>query len=133
MCSDDRRTLDGRKRVRAHASLRICGNLDDAVASEPNDAESLVQRGMRLRADHDGDRRCADHAVGFDVHGDGPGALRLQPRVACSEVNAETLLEEAGEDVVHVGEVAQGPRGCTVRGPAGRWGASETWEATHNA
>ena len=56
--------------------------------------------------------------------------LAVQPELA-GEVVAE--LEEAGEDVVHVGEVAQGPRGCTVRGPAGSWGASETWEATHNA
>ena len=40
---------------------------------------------------------------------------------------------EAGEDVVHVGEIASGPRGCTVRGPAGSWGADEAWEATHRA
>ena len=48
-----------------------------------------------------------------------------------SEVVAE--LEEAGEDVVHVGEIAEGPRGCTVRGPAGSWGSDEAWEATHHA
>jgi phosphoribosylformylglycinamidine cyclo-ligase len=56
--------------------------------------------------------------------------LAVEPELA-SEVVAE--LEEAGEDVVHVGEIAEGPRGCTVRGPAGSWGADEAWEATHRA
>jgi len=56
--------------------------------------------------------------------------LAVQPELA-SEVVAE--LEEAGEDVVHVGEVASGPRGCTVRGPAGSWGADGAWEAAHVA
>ena len=56
--------------------------------------------------------------------------LAVQPELA-SEVVAE--LEEAGEDVVHVGEIAEGPRGCSVRGPAGSWGADEAWEAAHRA
>ena len=56
--------------------------------------------------------------------------LAVQPELA-SEVVAE--LEQAGEDVVHVGEIADGPRGCTVRGPAGSWGADQAWEATHHA
>ena len=56
--------------------------------------------------------------------------LAVQHELA-SEVVAE--LEEAGEDVVHVGEIAEGPRGCTVRGPAGSWGAAEAWEAVHHA
>lgn len=56
--------------------------------------------------------------------------LAVQPELA-GEVVAE--LEEAGEDVVHVGEVAEGPRGCTVRGAAGTWGTSEAWEASHLA
>jgi phosphoribosylformylglycinamidine cyclo-ligase len=54
--------------------------------------------------------------------------LAVQPELA-SEVVAE--LEAAGEDVVHVGEVAEGPRGCTVRGPARSWDTTEAWEATH--
>ncbi|HTK71457.1 MAG TPA: phosphoribosylformylglycinamidine cyclo-ligase, partial [Croceibacterium sp.] len=54
--------------------------------------------------------------------------LAVQPELA-SEVVAE--LEEAGEDVAHVGEVAAAPRGCTVRGPAGSWGSVEAWEAAH--
>ena len=56
--------------------------------------------------------------------------LAVQHELA-SEVVAE--LEEAGEDVVHVGEIAEGPRGCSVRGPAGSWGADEAWEAAHRA
>ena len=56
--------------------------------------------------------------------------LAVQPELA-GEVVAE--LEEAGEDVVHVGEIADGPRGCTVRGPAGSWDSASAWQATHNA
>jgi hypothetical protein len=40
-------------------------------------------------------------------------------------------LEAAGEAVVRIGEVIEGPRGCTVRGAAGTWSAREDWSATH--
>jgi phosphoribosylformylglycinamidine cyclo-ligase len=56
--------------------------------------------------------------------------LAVTPELA-SGVVAE--LEEAGEAVIHVGEVAAGLRGCTVRGPTGTWGSDEAWEATHTA
>jgi phosphoribosylformylglycinamidine cyclo-ligase len=56
--------------------------------------------------------------------------LAVQPELA-GEVVAE--LEEAGEEVAHIGEVAAGPRGCTVRGPAGSWDSAEPWEASHTA
>ncbi|MXO58309.1 phosphoribosylformylglycinamidine cyclo-ligase [Altererythrobacter salegens] len=56
--------------------------------------------------------------------------LAVDPELA-GEVVAE--LEAAGEEVVRVGEIVEGPRGCTVRGAAGNWGADEAWEATHNA
>ena len=42
-------------------------------------------------------------------------------------------LEAAGETVLAVGRIAQGPRGCTVRGSASTWSAREDWAATHNA
>jgi phosphoribosylformylglycinamidine cyclo-ligase len=53
------------------------------------------------------------------------------PAEHAGEVAAE--LDEAGEAVSHIGEGAAGPRGCTVRGPAGSWGSAEAWEATHTA
>jgi phosphoribosylformylglycinamidine cyclo-ligase len=40
-------------------------------------------------------------------------------------------LEENGETVFRVGEVIDGPRGCTVRGSAETWSAREAWEARH--
>lgn len=40
-------------------------------------------------------------------------------------------LEAAGETVCHVGVIAEGERGCTVRGSQGTWSATEVWEATH--
>ncbi len=45
------------------------------------------------------------------------------------EVAAE--LEAQGETVSRIGEVVEGPRGCTVRGSAGTWSAREPWEARH--
>jgi phosphoribosylformylglycinamidine cyclo-ligase len=48
------------------------------------------------------------------------------------------LIVDAGqpdaiEDAIEIGHIAAGPRGCTVRGSAGRWGSNEDWSATHNA
>lgn len=42
-------------------------------------------------------------------------------------------LEGAGEQVFEIGRVDEGPRGCTVNGPAGSWGSSDEWTATHHA
>ena len=61
----------------------------------------------------------------------GIGMVLAVPPELAGEVVAE--LEEAGEDVARIGEVAAGPRGCTVRGPDGGWGSAEAWEATHTA
>jgi phosphoribosylformylglycinamidine cyclo-ligase len=41
-------------------------------------------------------------------------------------------MEAAGETVHRIGQVRAGDRGCTVRGGAGTWSASEDWSATHN-
>src|SRR6187455_2259848 len=56
--------------------------------------------------------------------------LAVVPELA-REVAAE--LEAAGEQVVRIGEVIEGPRGCTVRGAAGTWSARAAWSATHEA
>ncbi len=48
-----------------------------------------------------------------------------------SDLTAE--LEAAGETVVHVGTIGEGPRGCTVHGAAGVWGADTDWKAEHLA
>ncbi|MFC4254864.1 phosphoribosylformylglycinamidine cyclo-ligase [Altererythrobacter xixiisoli] len=56
--------------------------------------------------------------------------LAVTPDLA-AEVVAE--LEAAGEEVARIGEIVEGPKGCTVRGSAGNWRATEAWSATHNA
>ena len=43
-----------------------------------------------------------------------------------------TRLEQAGETVIAVGRIDEGPRGCTVRGSAGTWAARADWSVTHN-
>jgi len=48
------------------------------------------------------------------------------------DVDAVTArLVEAGEDVVRVGAIREGERGCTVRGSQGTWSALSDWEAVH--
>ena len=42
-------------------------------------------------------------------------------------------LEAVGEAVFEIGRVEQGPRGCTVSGPAGTWNSDKEWSATHHA
>jgi phosphoribosylformylglycinamidine cyclo-ligase len=42
-------------------------------------------------------------------------------------------LEAAGETLFAIGQVEEGPRGCTVSGKAGSWGSAGNWSATHNA
>jgi phosphoribosylformylglycinamidine cyclo-ligase len=56
--------------------------------------------------------------------------LAVTPESA-REVAAE--LEMQGEVVSRIGEVIEGPRGCTVRGSADTWSAREPWEARHLA
>jgi len=61
----------------------------------------------------------------------GIGMVLAVPAELAREVAAE--LETAGEEVMRIGEVVEGPRGCTVRGSAGVWSAREDWEAQHVA
>ena len=42
-------------------------------------------------------------------------------------------LDSASEDVLEIGRIEEGPRGCTVNGKAGTWGSDRDWSATHNA
>ncbi len=44
-----------------------------------------------------------------------------------------SALSDAGETVVSIGEIVEGPRGCTVFGSTGTWSARSDWSATHNA
>ena len=56
--------------------------------------------------------------------------------VICAAEEAEGVageLEAAGETVFAIGAVAEGERGCVVRGSAGTWGADAAWEAAHFA
>jgi phosphoribosylformylglycinamidine cyclo-ligase len=41
-------------------------------------------------------------------------------------------LEDRGESVFFIGAVEEGPKGCTVAGPARSWSARGDWTATHH-
>ena len=52
--------------------------------------------------------------------------------VAESDVaNVTAALEAAGETVLQVGRIAQGAKGCTVKGSTETWSARADWSATH--
>lgn len=54
--------------------------------------------------------------------------------VAAEDVAELTqALEAAGETVFAIGEIKEGPTGCTVSGSAEAWSAREAWEASHLA
>ena len=91
--ADDRRRAERRERVGAHAALAVDGHAHEAVATEADEAERLDQRGMRLLADHDGDRRRAEEAVGLDVP-----VLAGEHRVARRRERAEVRHRRAGHE-----------------------------------
>ena len=57
-------------------------------------------------------------------------AVIVDPELAVDVMRA---AEGAGEAAFEIGRIDAGPRGCTVRGPAGSWNSPEAWSATHNA
>jgi len=44
-----------------------------------------------------------------------------------------STLNSAGEQVVTIGRVDAGTRGCTVTGAAGSWNSDDDWTASHDA
>jgi phosphoribosylformylglycinamidine cyclo-ligase len=46
---------------------------------------------------------------------------------------AEALQDDIFDDVIEIGRIEEGPRGCTVSGSAGTWAATEDWSVTHHA
>ncbi len=60
----------------------------------------------------------------------GIGMVLAVPEADVDAVTAD--LENAGETVFRVGEVASGTKGCTVSGSSDHWSAMQDWSATHN-
>lgn len=56
-------------------------------------------------------------------------ALAVSP---ADEAQLRRELEAAGERVLALGHIEDGPRGCTVRGSAGSWSARAAWTARHD-
>ena len=42
------------------------------------------------------------------------------------------MLEAVGENVIAIGHIEEGMRGCTIGGSAGAWSARSDWSATHH-
>jgi len=92
------------------------------------DADAWEQPGLMAFLQRQGNIAPGEMARTFNC---GIGmVLAVQPELA-REVAAE--LEQAGEAVSRIGEIVEGPKGCTVRGAAGTWSSQDAWEARHNA
>ena len=92
------------------------------------DADAWEQPGLMAFLQAQGSIEPAEMARTFNC---GVGmVLAVAPEMA-RVVAAD--LEANGETVSRIGEVVEGPRGCTVRGSAGSWSAREAWEAGHLA
>jgi phosphoribosylformylglycinamidine cyclo-ligase len=92
------------------------------------DADAWEQPRLMAFLQGQGNIEAAEMARTFNC---GIGMVLAVPAELAREVAAE--LEAQGEDVARIGEVIEGPRGCTVRGSAGTWSGREAWEARHEA
>jgi phosphoribosylformylglycinamidine cyclo-ligase len=90
------------------------------------DADAWEQPGLMAFLQTEGSIEPGEMARTFTC---GVGMVLAVPAELAREVAAE--LETAGEAVMRIGEVIEGPRGCTVRGAAGTWNTREAWSATH--
>jgi phosphoribosylformylglycinamidine cyclo-ligase len=90
------------------------------------DADAWEQPGLMAFLQAEGSIEPGEMARTFNC---GVGMVLAVPAELAREVAAE--LETAGEAVMRIGEVIEGPRGCTVRGVAGTWNTREAWSATH--
>lgn len=92
------------------------------------DADSWQQPGLMAFLQAQGNIEPAEMARTFNC---GVGMVLGVAEGDVAGVTAE--LENAGETVLRIGNIAEGSRGCTVRGSAGTWAAREHWSATHDA
>ncbi|WP_375290623.1 phosphoribosylformylglycinamidine cyclo-ligase [Qipengyuania sp.] len=60
----------------------------------------------------------------------GIGMVLVVSRDDAAAVTAE--LSDAGETVLTIGHIEDGPKGCTVKGSRGTWSAMESWTAEHD-
>ena len=90
------------------------------------DADGWAQPGLMAFLQAQGNIEPAEMARTFNC---GVGmVLAVDP--AKAEL-VRTRLEEAGEEVLAVGRIVEGDKGCTVRGSQGTWSAKEAFEAVH--
>lgn len=100
--------------------------LPDGAHAEVN-ANSWDQPGLMAFLQAQGNIEPAEMARTFNC---GVGMVLA---VAPSKVElVRSRLEDAGEQVLAVGRIVEGEKGCTVSGSAGTWSARESWTATHN-
>ena len=121
-------------RITALAHITGGGLLENIPRVLPDGTHAMVdvgaweQPGLMAFLQTQGNITAAEMARTFNC---GVGmVLAVEP----DDIDAVTAgLTDAGETVVHVGAIGEGPRGCTVKGAAGTWNSADAWEATHLA
>lgn len=121
-------------RIAALAHITGGGLLENIPRVLPDGAHAMVdvdaweQPGLMAFLQTQGNITAAEMARTFNC---GVGMVLVVEPDNVDAVTAE--LTDAGETVVHVGTIGEGPRGCTVKGAAGTWNSAAAWEATHLA
>ncbi len=91
------------------------------------DADGWPQPGLMAWLQAQGNIEPAEFARTFNC---GVGMALLVKEGAVQAVS--DALSAAGEDVLRVGRIEPGERGCTVRGSAATWSGREAWSVTYH-
>jgi phosphoribosylformylglycinamidine cyclo-ligase len=119
-------------RIRAMAHITGGGLLENVPRVLPDGLHARIDAGAwpqpRLMAflQAQGDIEPGEMARTFNC---GVGMALIVSREDINYVSQ--ALEHAGEKVFPIGRVEEGPKGCTVSGPAGSWGARADWTVSH--
>ncbi len=91
------------------------------------DADGWEQPGLMAFLQAQGNIEPAEMARTFNC---GVGMVLAVDPAKVEEVRSR--LETEGEQVLTIGRIVEGDKGCTVRGSAGTWSGREDWSATHH-
>ena len=123
-----------RQRIKGLAHITGGGLLENIPRVLPNGCHAVIDAGrwqlppIFTLLQQGGSLATDEMARTFNC---GIGMVVIVASGLAADVTAE--LEGAGDKVLEIGRIEQGPRGCTVRGQIGTWNAPEDWSATYNA
>jgi phosphoribosylformylglycinamidine cyclo-ligase len=121
-------------RIRGLAHITGGGLLENVPRVLPKDCHAMIDAGawqlpsIFERLQKGGNVAAAEMARTFNC---GIGMVAIDAAEEAHSVIEQ--LTAAGESALAIGQVVEGPRGCTVEGPAESWGSAQRWTAAHHA